>query len=125
MKEPQNQQQKDFIDLYVSGVSVKDACAEVGYMHVNVCYEILRKYKDYVLDCMAHQLMLAGPTAIVKMKDMLEEGAVAPGANTRMEAAKQILDRIGLIKKEKIEIEATQGGIFILPSKKEEDKPIE
>ena len=39
-------------------------------------------------------------------------------ANIRMEAAKQILDRVGLAKKEKLDITAkVQHGVFILPPK--------
>ena len=46
-----------------------------------------------------------------------------PGANIRMEAAKQILDRVGLVKREKVDINAKVAhGIFILPPKDELNK---
>ena len=50
--------------------------------------------------------------------DALDEDGKTPGVNIRMEAAKQILDRVGLVKKDKIDINAQVAhGIFILPPK--------
>ena len=53
-----------------------------------------------------------------KWKYALDEDGKTPGVNIRMEAAKQILDRVGLVKKEKIDINAQVAhGIFVLPAK--------
>jgi hypothetical protein len=50
--------------------------------------------------------------------DALDEDGKTPGANIRIEAAKQILDRVGLAKREKLDINAKVAhGIFILPPK--------
>jgi len=50
--------------------------------------------------------------------DMLDEDGATPHASIRMEAAKQILDRIGIAKKEKIDVNVkAMHGLFILPSK--------
>ena len=52
------------------------------------------------------------------MVNALDDDGTTPGANIRMEAAKQILDRTGLVKKEKIDITGKMAhGIFILPPK--------
>ena len=52
------------------------------------------------------------------MVDMLDEDGTTPHANIRLEAAKQILDRIGITKKEEIDINMKAvHGIFILPAK--------
>ncbi len=60
----------------------------------------------------------AGELAGAKMVDMLDEDGTTPHANIRMEAAKQILDRIGIAKKEKIDINMQAvHGLFILPAK--------
>ena len=56
------------------------------------------------------------------MAQALDADGTIPQANIRMEAAKQILDRVGIAKKEKIDIEAKiQHGIFILPAKEIEN----
>ena len=56
--------------------------------------------------------------AASKMVDMLDEDGTTPHANIRMEAAKQILDRIGIVKKDQLDINMKAlHGIFILPAK--------
>ena len=43
----------------------------------------------------------------------------ALGAKNSVAAAKEVLDRIGIVKKEKLEISSEEGnGIFILPAKR-------
>ena len=61
--------------------------------------------------------------AVQGIIDALDEDGKTPGVNIRMEAAKQILDRIGLVKKDKIDINAQIAhGIFILPAKDDSNK---
>jgi len=49
---------------------------------------------------------------------MMDEDGTTPHANIRMEAAKQVLDRIGIAKKEKVDINVrAMHGLFILPAK--------
>ena len=56
--------------------------------------------------------------AVKGLVDALDEDGKTPGVNIRMEAAKQILDRVGLVKKDKIDITGQVAhGIFILPAK--------
>ena len=48
----------------------------------------------------------------------LDADGSMPQANIRVEAAKQILDRVGIAKKEQLDINAKVAhGIFILPAK--------
>ena len=50
----------------------------------------------------------------------LDADGSLPQANIRIEAAKQILDRVGLGKKEQLDITAkVSHGIFILPPKED------
>ena len=49
---------------------------------------------------------------------MLDEDGTTPHASIRIEAAKQILDRIGIVKKDQLDINMKAlHGIFILPAK--------
>jgi hypothetical protein len=116
-KLPETEQQEKLIELFVKGVAVADAAKEVGYSNTAAAYRVLRLYKDHVIELIQNQLMYKAPKAINVLGDSMEEGATEPGANTRIEAAKQVLDRIGIVKKEKVEVEATHGGIFFLPAK--------
>jgi hypothetical protein len=42
------------------------------------------------------------------------------GIRDKMAAAKELLDRTGLVKTEKMQVEAT-GGVMLMPTKKTED----
>ena len=45
----------------------------------------------------------------------------ALGARNQINAAKEVLDRTGLVKKEQVEVTNTGGAMFILPPKQGED----
>ena len=78
----------------------------------------LRSLKDEIITRAEEQLAAFAPRASMGMINALDEDGSLPGANIRMEAAKQILDRVGLSKREKVDITAkVQHGVFILPPK--------
>jgi hypothetical protein len=81
-------------------------------------HQPLRALKDEIITRAEEQLAAFAPRASMGMINALDEDGSLPGANIRMEAAKQILDRVGLSKREKVDITAkVQHGIFILPPK--------
>jgi hypothetical protein len=46
----------------------------------------------------------------------------ALGAKNSVAAAKEVLDRVGIVKKEKLEVSSEDGnGIFILPAKRSDE----
>ena len=78
----------------------------------------IKALKDEIIDRAEQVLAAFAPRASMGMINALDEDGSLPGANIRMEAAKQILDRVGLSKKEKLDITAkVQHGVFILPPK--------
>ena len=84
-------------------------------------HQPLRALKDEIITRAEEQLAAFAPRASMGMINALDEDGSLPGANIRMEAAKQILDRVGLSKREKVDITAkVQHGIFILPPKDNE-----
>jgi hypothetical protein len=81
-------------------------------------HQPLRALKEEIITRAEEQLAAFAPRASMGMINALDEDGSLPGANIRMEAAKQILDRVGLAKREKIDLTAkVQHGIFILPPK--------
>lgn len=64
-------------------------------------------------------LAMNAPRATFSMIDVLHDPA-AMGARNAVAAAREILDRSGLVKKEQIELKGPEGGIFILPPKQAE-----
>ena len=80
--------------------------------------KVLRNLRSEIVSRAENYLATHSAKAATKMVDMLEEDGTTPHAAIRLEAAKQILDRIGIAKKEKIDINMKAvHGIFILPAK--------
>ena len=61
-------------------------------------------------------LAMNAPKAAHGLIDVLND-PTALGARNAINAAREVLDRTGLIKKEKIEVTNNGGGMFILPPK--------
>ncbi len=94
----------------------RQAAKLAGYSHYTVP---LKALKEEIIDRAEQVLAGFAPKASMQVINTmgLEESAT-PGANVRLEAAKQVLDRIGLVKREKIDVNAKVAhGIFILPPK--------
>ena len=85
--------------------------------------KVLRNLKSEIITRAENYLATHSAKAATKMVDMLDEDGTTPHANIRMEAAKQILDRIGIVRKDQIDINMKSlHGIFILPAKDSIDK---
>ena len=80
--------------------------------------KVLRNLKQEIVSRAENYLAVHSARAATKMVNMLDEDGTTPHANIRLEAAKQILDRIGITKKEQVDINMKAvHGIFILPAK--------
>jgi len=80
--------------------------------------KVLRNLRSEIVSRAENYLATHSAKAASKMVDMLDEDGTTPHANIRLEAAKQILDRIGIAKKEKVDINVRAlHGLFILPAK--------
>ena len=85
--------------------------------------KVVRNLKQEIISRAENYLASHSAKAASKMVDMLDEDGTTPHANIRMEAAKQILDRIGIVKKDQIDINMKAlHGIFILPAKDKLDE---
>ena len=85
--------------------------------------KVVRNLKQEIISRAENYLATHSAKAATKMVDMLDEDGTTPHANIRMEAAKQILDRIGIVRKDQIDINMKSlHGIFILPPKDNIDK---
>ena len=87
--------------------------------------KVLRNLKSEIITRAENYLATHSAKAATKMVDMLDEDGTTPHANIRIEAAKQILDRIGIVRKDQIDINMKSlHGIFILPAKDNIDTSI-
>ena len=112
-------QQKTFISVLFGEAqgNPKKAGELAGYAPSSYP-KVIKALKDEIIERAEYSLALHSAKAVKGLVDALDEDGKTPGVNIRMEAAKQILDRVGLVKKEKIDINAQVAHcIFILPAK--------
>jgi len=112
------ERQQKFLDALFAEAngSIKDAKVIAGYSPSSNNNEIIKSMKDEILD--ATQLYMASnaPKAAVAMVTGIDDPTQL-GIRDKMSAAKELLDRTGLIKTEKIQVEAS-GGVMLMPIKK-------
>ena len=112
-------QQKIFINSLFGEAqgNPKKAGELAGYAETSYP-NIVKSLKDIIIERAEGVLAMHSPKAVMGLVNAMDEDGMTPAANIRIEAAKQILDRVGLVKKEKIDINAQIAhGIFILPAK--------
>ena len=79
---------------------------------------VISSLKNEIIDQAENVLALHSTQAAFQLINGLEADGSTPGINTRMAAAKEILNRVGVVKKEKVDINMQSlGGLFILPAK--------
>ena len=81
-------------------------------------YQILKSLKNEVVDLASDVLAREAPTAAFKLIEVMKSDKPVPQANNKLQAAQTILDRAGVVKTDKVDINHNvSGGIFILPEK--------
>ena len=81
-------------------------------------YQILKALKNEVVDLASDVLAREAPTAAFKLIEVMKSDKPVPQANNKLQAAQTILDRAGVVKTDKLDVNHNvSGGIFILPEK--------
>ena len=109
--------QQKFIDALFSEAngSIKDAKIIAGYSPNSNNNEIISALKDEILEATHTYMAGNAPKAAVAMVSSIDDPTQL-GIRDRLSASKEILDRIGLVKTEKMQVEAT-GGVMLMPPK--------
>ena len=82
-------------------------------------YQVIKSLKQEIVDLASDVLAKEAPTAAFKLVEVLQSNKPLPQANVKVQAAQTILDRVGLGKKERLDINHNvQGGIFYCLKKK-------
>ena len=114
------EKQQRFLDVLFeeAGGSVVLAKKLAGYSESSSTSDITKGLKDEIL--VATQLYLArnAPQAAVAIASSLSDPTQL-GIRDKLSAAKELLDRTGLIKTEKVQVE-TSGGVVLMPPKNSE-----
>ena len=81
-------------------------------------YQVIQSLKQEIVDLASDVLAREAPLAAFKLVEVLQSDTALPQANIKLQAAQTILDRVGLGKKERLDVNHNvSGGIFILPEK--------
>lgn len=99
---------------------IRRAMDLAGYSENTKVKEVVGPLKDEITERASMMLAMNAPKAAFGMVNVLDD-PTALGARNQINAAKEILDRTGLVKKEQLEVKATGGGMFILPPKNNDE----
>lgn len=114
--------QERFLDALFNEAAgdVRLAMTIAGYAETSSATALVRALREEILDHTNQLLAATAPKAAMSLQNVLN-GEVAFGARDVIATAKEVLDRTGLVKVERIDhrIEAPNG-IFILPPKNTE-----
>jgi len=103
-------------NLVETGGDFKKSAELAGYSGNH--YQILKSLKHEVVDLASDVLAREAPTAAFKLIQIMKSDKPVPQANNKLQAAQTILDRAGVVKTDKVDInQSVSGGIFILPEK--------
>lgn len=90
-----------------------------GYSENTAVTEVVASLKDEILAATRDYLAANSARAATQMVGLLSN-PVQLGGQTLLSAAKEVLDRVGVVKPEKAVIDAS-GGVLLLPPKKESE----
>ena len=111
------EKQESFLNhLVETGGDFKKSAELAGYSGNH--YQILKSLKSEVVDIASDVLAREAPTAAFKLIEIMNSNKPVPQANNKLAAAQTILDRAGVVKTDKLDVNHNvSGGIFILPEK--------
>lgn len=95
---------------------IRAAMNTAGYSKGTSQRDVTGPLKDEIIEVAKTMLSNLAPRAAGSFGEILDSPAKL-GANNQLHAAQQILDRIGVVKPQQIEIETSGGGIVLLPPK--------
>ena len=92
-----------------------------GYSKHEYPARLIRNLKDEIIDRAEHMLAANAPKAVLSMTGVLDDPS-ALGTREKLAASEEILDRVGLVKTEKVEVKADKSAVLILPPLKYDDE---
>tara|TARA_R110002020_G_scaffold215838_2_gene423132 strand:+ start:2259 stop:2681 length:423 start_codon:yes stop_codon:yes gene_type:complete len=111
------EKQKSFLDnLVATEGDFKKSAELAGYSGNH--YQVLKSLKEEVVELASDVLARSAPKAAFKLIEMIDSNKPIPQASQKLHAAQTILDRVGVAKTDRVQVDHNvQGGIFILPEK--------
>ena len=100
--------------------NIRAAMNIAGYSKTTATTEVVGPLKEEITERAGMMLAINAPKAAFGIIDVLDDPS-ALGARNAISAAREVLDRTDLVKKEQVEVSGNAGGIFILPPKTAND----
>ena len=115
------ERQQKFLDVLIEEAngSVTNAKIIAGYSPATSLSEIIRSMKDEIMEATQTYLARNAPIAAYGLVGGIENPTEL-GIREKLNASKEVLDRVGLVKTEKVQVEAS-GGVMLLPAKEQND----
>ena len=118
-KQLTEKQQKFLECLVETNGNPKEAAELAGYSGNH--YQVVKALKNEIIDLATDVLANSAPEAAFKLVDIMNTDKPVPQIANKLQAATSILDRVGVVKKERVDVNHNvTGGVFILPAKTEE-----
>jgi hypothetical protein len=116
-KELTTKQQIFLENIIPCGGNLKQAAEIAGYAPGSYT-TIAKDLRKEIIELAENVMAFNAPQAAMKVVEMVTSDNPLPQANIRLQAAQTLLDRVGLGKRDKLEVDV-QGsqGLFILPAK--------
>ena len=116
--------QEKFLDVLFAEArgNPREAARIAGYSDHSYP-KVVRNLKKEITELAETHLSTHSAKAVNRLITLLDEDGTTPQASIRLAAANSILDRVGLVKKDQLDINMKAlHGIFILPAKDGTDK---
>ena len=117
------EQQATFLDALFNDClgDINAALDKAGYKRTSKP-TVMKSLKEEIIERSETMIAAHAPKATLKMLGLLDD-PTALGSKQMQDTAKEILDRAGIVKQDKINVESEgAAGIFILPAKKNEEE---
>ena len=113
------EKQQKFLDCLIeTNGNPKEAAEMAGYSGNH--YQVVKSLKNEIIDLATDVLAHSAPEAAFKLVDIMQTDRPIPQIANKLQAAQTILDRVGLGKKDTLDVKhEVSGGVFILPAKEE------
>jgi len=113
--------QQAFLDnLIITEGNPKEAAELAGYS--GNYHQVIKSLREEVIQLASDVLARSAPEAAFKLVEIMNSDRPLPQVGNKLQAAQTILDRVGVAKKDRLDVtHKAAGGIFILPEK----QPIE
>ena len=112
--------QQSFLDHLVSCNGDSKRAADLAGYAEGSYTSVVKALKTEIIELAENILAQNAPKASLKLVEVMDSTDPIPQANVRLQAAQTLLDRVGIGKTDKLDVNLqNSNGLFILPAKQE------